>query len=38
MLEVMVGLVFAFVAFYVTEKDNPNSELYKLLHKENKTT
>ena len=32
MLEFIVGTAFAVIAFYFTEKDNKNSELYKILH------
>ena len=32
MLEIIVGTLFAGLAFYLTEKDNKNSELYKILH------
>lgn len=34
MLEMTIGVVFAILAFYVAEKDNKNSELYKILHQE----
>ncbi len=34
MLEMTTGVVFAILAFYVAEKDNKNSELYKILHQE----
>lgn len=33
MLEIVTGIVFAMVSYYITEKDNTNSELYKYLHK-----
>ena len=33
MSEIIIGTLFAFFAFYIAEKDNKNSELYKLLHK-----
>jgi len=32
MLELIVGILFAILAFYVSEKDNKNGELYKILH------
>jgi len=33
MIKIITGLIFAGFAYYFTEKDNPNSELYRLLHK-----
>jgi len=33
MLEVIVAIAFAFTVFIVAEKDNKDSDLYKLLHK-----
>ena len=36
MLEIITGIVFALVAYYITEKDNENSDLYKYINKENR--
>ena len=36
MLEIVTGIIFAGVAFYLTEKDKKDSELYKLLHSKKK--
>ena len=36
MLKIITGLIFAIVAFYFAEKDNPESDLYKLLHGDDK--
>jgi hypothetical protein len=33
MLEIVTGIIFAMVSYYVTEHDNKDSELYKYLHK-----
>lgn len=35
MLEIITGIVFLLIAIYITEKDNKDSELYKILHKNN---
>lgn len=32
MVELIVGIVFAVIVFYVAEKDNKDGELYKILH------
>jgi len=32
MLEITIAIVFAITVYYVAEKDNKNSELYKILH------
>lgn len=32
MLAIITGIVFAGVAYYLTEKDNKDGDLYKLLH------
>ena len=32
MLEVIIAIVFASLAYYVAEKDNKDSDLYKILH------
>jgi len=32
MLEIITGIIFAGLAFYLTEKDKKDSELYKVLH------
>ena len=32
MLELIVGMIFALLAFYISEKDNKSGELYKILH------
>jgi hypothetical protein len=33
MLEFIIIMTFVVVSFYVVEKDNEDSELYKILHK-----
>ena len=33
MLEIIIGIIFATLAFYLVEKDNPKSDLYNLIHK-----
>jgi hypothetical protein len=32
MLEIIIGTLFAIIAYVATEYDNKDSELYKLLH------
>ena len=32
MIEIIVAIVFASIVFYVAEKDNKESDLYKILH------
>ena len=32
MLEIIVGTIFAFIVFWITEKDNEEGDLYKILH------
>ena len=32
MLEVTIAVVFAMAVYYVAEKDNKDSNLYKMLH------
>jgi len=32
MLEILIGIIFAVVAYYFAEKDNKNSDLYKITH------
>lgn len=34
MPEVVIAIVFASLAYYVSEKDNKESDLYKILHQE----
>ncbi len=33
MFELILAIIIAISAYYLAEKDNKNSELYKLLHK-----
>ena len=34
MLEMTVAVIFAVVTYYVAEKDNTESDLYKILHQQ----
>ncbi|ADN08229.1 hypothetical protein Saut_0180 [Sulfurimonas autotrophica DSM 16294] len=34
MLEMIVAVIFAVVAYYVAEKDNKESDLYQILHQQ----
>ncbi len=36
MLKLIIGIIFAGLAFYLTEKDNKDGDLYKILHKKDK--
>ena len=33
MLEALIVILFVGISYYIIEKDNEDSELYKLLHK-----
>ena len=32
MIEIIIAIVFASIVFYIAEKDNEESDLYKILH------